>query len=44
MNVPAGYTLQERRLDETAVGEGTTVTLIDGKQPAEWAARLPRPR
>ena len=24
MNVPADYTVQERRLDETAVGEGTT--------------------
>jgi heme-degrading monooxygenase HmoA len=35
--IPAGYTLQEQRLDETEVGEGTTVTLIDGKQPAEWA-------
>jgi hypothetical protein len=44
MNVPAGYMLQERRLDETAVGVGTTVTLIDGKQPAEWAGRLPRSR
>ena len=32
-----GYTLQEQRLDAPEVGEGTTVTLIDGKQPAEWA-------
>src|SRR5215471_3697152 len=26
--IPAGYALQEQRLDETEVGEGTTVTLI----------------
>src|SRR5690348_4015833 len=26
--VPAGYALMEQRLDETEVGEGTTVTLI----------------
>jgi heme-degrading monooxygenase HmoA len=29
--VPTGYTLAEQRLDETQVGAGTTVTLIDGK-------------
>ena len=34
--IPEGYTLQEQRLDETEVGEGT-VTLIDAKQPAQWA-------
>jgi hypothetical protein len=34
--IPEGYTLQEQRLDETEVGEGTTVTLIDAKRPAEW--------
>lgn len=34
--IPKGYTLREQRLDETEAGEGTTVTLIDGKQPAEW--------
>ncbi|HEX3808695.1 MAG TPA: antibiotic biosynthesis monooxygenase [Rhizomicrobium sp.] len=34
--VPAGYALQEQRLDETQVGEGTTVTLIDAKRPADW--------
>ena len=32
--IPEGYTLQEQRLDETEVGEGT-VTLIDAKQPPE---------
>jgi heme-degrading monooxygenase HmoA len=33
---PAGYQLQEQRLDETEVGDGTTVTLIDATRPAEW--------
>jgi heme-degrading monooxygenase HmoA len=35
--VPEGYALAEQRLDETEVGEGTTVTLIDAKRPARWA-------
>jgi heme-degrading monooxygenase HmoA len=34
--IPEGYTLQEQRLDETEVGNGTTVTLIDAKRPSEW--------
>ena len=34
--IPEGCTLQEQRLDETEVGEGTTVTLIDAKRPVEW--------
>jgi len=34
--VPQGNALQEQRLDETQVGEATTITLIDAKQPAEW--------
>jgi heme-degrading monooxygenase HmoA len=34
--LPAGYALDEQRLDETEVGEGTTVTLIDGKRPPDW--------
>ena len=33
--IPEGYTLQEQRLDETEVGEGTTVTLIDAKRSAD---------
>jgi heme-degrading monooxygenase HmoA/quinol monooxygenase YgiN len=32
--VPAGYALHEQRLDETAAGEGTTVSLITAKRPA----------
>lgn len=36
--VPEGHVLQEQRLDETEVGEATTVTLIEGKQPAGDAA------
>ena len=34
--IPEGHRLQQQRLDETDVGEGTTVTLIDGKQSPEW--------
>jgi heme-degrading monooxygenase HmoA len=34
--IPDGYALEEQRLDETEVGEGTTVTLIDGQQSADW--------
>jgi heme-degrading monooxygenase HmoA len=34
--VPTGYALTEQRLDETEVGEGTTVTLINSSRPAEW--------
>ncbi|OWK36744.1 antibiotic biosynthesis monooxygenase family protein [Fimbriiglobus ruber] len=33
---PAGHILREQRLDETETGEGTTVTLIDARRPAEW--------
>jgi heme-degrading monooxygenase HmoA len=35
-HVPPGYALAEQRLDETEVGEGTTVTLINATRPAEW--------
>ncbi|HEX3535727.1 MAG TPA: antibiotic biosynthesis monooxygenase [Stellaceae bacterium] len=34
--VPDGQRLQEQRLDETRVGTGTTVTLIDGQRPPDW--------
>jgi heme-degrading monooxygenase HmoA len=34
--IPEGYQLHEQRLDETEVGEGTTVILIDAKRPPEW--------
>jgi heme-degrading monooxygenase HmoA len=33
---PNGQQLQEQRLDETKVGEGTTITLIDASRPAAW--------
>jgi heme-degrading monooxygenase HmoA len=36
---PQGYALVEQRLDETEVGEGTTVTLVDAKRPPEWVKR-----
>ena len=35
---PAGHVLREERLDETAVGAGTTVILIDAKRPQAAAA------
>lgn len=35
--VPEGHVLKSQRLDETEVGEATTVTLIDAKRPAHWA-------
>jgi heme-degrading monooxygenase HmoA len=31
-----GHALQEQRLDETEVGEGTTITLIDATRPKAW--------
>ena len=40
--LPAGHELREQRLDETETGEGTTVTLIDGRREPgpDTAARL----
>jgi heme-degrading monooxygenase HmoA len=35
--IPEGHTLEEQRLDETEIGEGTTITLIDASRPTEWA-------
>jgi heme-degrading monooxygenase HmoA len=37
-NIPEGYELREQRLDETEVGEGTTVILIDSKRTSEYAS------
>ena len=37
-HLPAGQALTEQRLDETEVGEGTTVSLITAKRPDEWPA------
>lgn len=34
--IPAGYALHEQRLDETEVGEGTTITLINAKRSPAW--------
>src|SRR3954467_2716871 len=33
---PAGGALNEQRLDETQVGDATTISLIDARRPAEW--------
>ena len=34
-HVPAGQVIEEQRLDETKVGEGTAVTFIDAKRPVK---------
>ncbi|HEY4129203.1 MAG TPA: antibiotic biosynthesis monooxygenase, partial [Gemmatimonadaceae bacterium] len=34
--VPDGYSITEQRLDETEVGDGTTVILIGDARPHEW--------
>ncbi|MDQ8727612.1 antibiotic biosynthesis monooxygenase [Bradyrhizobium sp. LHD-71] len=34
--LPPGCALTEQRLDETEVGEGTTVTLINATRPTQW--------
>jgi len=37
--IPEGHVLREQRLDETETGEGTTVTLIDARRPADWVTQ-----
>ena len=37
--VPEGHELHDQRLDETEVGKGTTMTLIDGKRSPDWVKR-----
>src|ERR1700743_2702546 len=34
--IPEAHVLAEQRFDETEVGEGTAVTLIDANLPAHW--------
>jgi heme-degrading monooxygenase HmoA len=34
--LPEGQSFEDQRLDETEVGEGTTVTLIGAKRPGQW--------
>jgi heme-degrading monooxygenase HmoA len=34
--LPAGHVLQEQRQDETEIGEGKIITLVDARQPPEW--------
>jgi hypothetical protein len=38
--LPEGCTLTEQRLDETEVGEGTALTLIDAKQREDWVGSV----
>jgi hypothetical protein len=33
-HVPSGQRIDEQRLDETEIGEGTTVSFVDAKRPA----------
>jgi heme-degrading monooxygenase HmoA len=35
-HLPKGQVLTEQRLDETEIGQGTAVTLINATRPAEW--------
>jgi heme-degrading monooxygenase HmoA len=39
--IPRGQTLMEQRLDETEVGEGTTLTLLDAKRSSSSQALSP---
>jgi heme-degrading monooxygenase HmoA len=36
---PQGHALSEQRLDETEIGDATTITLIDAGRPPEWVER-----
>lgn len=36
--LPDGHVLRDQRLDETEAGEGTTITLVDARCPAEWVS------
>jgi heme-degrading monooxygenase HmoA len=36
-HIPSGYELLEQRLDETEVGQGTSVTLINASRPSDLA-------
>src|SRR4030095_8742532 len=38
--IPDGYTIQDQSLDETEVGEGTTITLIEAKRSTEWLKEM----
>ena len=40
-HVPAGHTIEEQRLDETEVGEGTTVIFVDAKRRANLSDPAP---
>lgn len=39
-HIPAGQTIEEQRLDETEIGDGTTITLIDAKWPETSGAAM----
>ncbi|WP_144631971.1 antibiotic biosynthesis monooxygenase family protein [Bordetella genomosp. 13] len=35
---PPGHALRQQRLDETEVGAGTVIAMIDASRPADWSA------
>lgn len=39
--IPPGQVIAEQRLDETEIGEGTTITFIDTKRPAGLSEQAP---
>ncbi len=39
-SIPPGYELHEQRLDETEVGEGTTLIFIDSRRPPETVKQM----
>jgi heme-degrading monooxygenase HmoA len=38
--IPDGQVLREQRLDETEIGEGTAVMLLDGRRPPDWVKNV----
>ncbi len=40
-HLPNGSVLTEQRLDETEVGEGTAVTMVTARRPADWVNATP---
>ena len=40
-SVPSGQVIAEQRLDETEIGEGTTITFIDAKRPDKLSKDAP---
>src|SRR5579875_3012193 len=41
--LPEGYELVEQRLDETEVGQGAAIILVDAKRPPDWKSTIASP-